>query len=144
MLKGGLNIKEKSIADGLKASSAVVDLDICSERVTVSHRNKLRLSYAGSTSPTPRTPREPSSLPHPPPSPLSHAQILCLPHLLAIYFTSKWDLPSPSSSTCFHHVWVWRTVWFRFTVYYYSPPRVWVRFLLMDPCEYLHMLWTVL
>ena len=68
MLKGGPNVREKSVADGLKASSTVAGLGIRSEVEGNGSHRKLRLSYTGSTSPTPRTPRDSLSSP---PSPSS-------------------------------------------------------------------------
>jgi rabconnectin-3b len=72
MLKGGPNVREKSIVDGLRPSSAVAGLGVRSEVEGNggSQRKRLRLSYTGSTPPTPRTPRESLSSP-PSPSSLS-------------------------------------------------------------------------
>lgn len=69
MLKGGPNLREnareKSIVDGLRASNAVAGLGIRTEIEGngKGQRRRLRHSYAGSTPPTLRTPRDSFSSP---------------------------------------------------------------------------------
>jgi hypothetical protein len=80
ILKGRSSVRDKSIADGLRMSSAVAGLGLHSEAEGDggSQRKKLRLSYPGSTPPMPtsRTPRDSFSSPSSPSS-------LSSPNLLA-------------------------------------------------------------
>ncbi|KAF8515288.1 hypothetical protein JB92DRAFT_3142882 [Gautieria morchelliformis] len=70
MLKGGPSVRDKSIVDGLRVSNAVAGLGLHSEADGGSQRKNLRLSYPGSTPPTPtsRTPRDSLSSPSTPSS----------------------------------------------------------------------------